>query len=61
MMELEGAHFWQAYSVIDIWRIQDTKAGTEKYFFWYQDRIHERDSEKEILNLAKLLLSSRGK
>lgn len=56
MTDLSGAQFWQAYDVIDIWVIQDTKAGKNKFLFFYDGNIHERDSEKEIISLAKQML-----
>lgn len=62
MIDISGARFWQSYDVIDIWVVQDMKGGTSKYFFWFGDKLHEGDEEREILNLAKRLLNeSRGR
>ena len=60
MTDIMGAHFWQSYGNIDIWRTQDTKAGTTTYFIWNDGTIHSRDTEKEIIDLAKFITRTRG-
>ena len=57
--QLMHAHFWQAYGPLDIWRTQDTKAGTTTYFLWNDGTLHERETEKEIINLAKFIVNTR--
>ena len=57
---LMKAHFYQSYGPIDIWRTQDTKAGTTTYFIWNDGTLHERSSEKEIIDLAKFIVKTRG-
>lgn len=52
--------FYQSYEIIDIWRTQDTKAGTTTYFIWNDGTLHERQSEKEIIDLAKFIVRTRG-
>ena len=53
------AQFYQSIGNIDIWRTQDTKAGTTTYFIWNDGTLHERSSEKEIINLAKFIVNTR--
>lgn len=53
--QLMHAHFYQSYGPIDIWRTQDTKAGKTVYQFWFQGKAYERDTEKEIKDLARNL------
>lgn len=56
---LMKAHFYQSIENIDIWRTQDTKAGTTTYFLWNDGTLHERSTEKEIINLAKFIVNTR--
>ena len=57
--ELMKARFWQSYANIDIWVVQDTIVGKSIYFLYNDGGIHERNDEKEILNLAKFLTTAR--
>ena len=57
--ELMKARFWQSIANIDIWVVQDTAAGKATYFFSNDGGIHERESEKEILQLARFLTNTR--
>lgn len=62
MSENTKLRFYQSYVIIDIWHEQDTKLGTEKFVFWFENKEHETDSAVKALNLAKALLNaSRGR
>lgn len=60
MTDIMGAHFWQSYCNLDIWKKQDTVSGKEVYFLYADGTVHERDSEKGILDLAKFIVKARG-
>lgn len=57
--QLMKARFWQSYANIDIWVVQNTIVGKSIYFLWNDGTLHERESEKEILQLAKFLTNAR--
>lgn len=48
-------NFYQSYENIDIWFDQDTVNGKTKYTFWFQGKSYERESQDEILALAREL------
>ena len=58
--QLMHAHFWQAVGNIDVWIVQDTITGKSIYFLYNDGGIHERETEKEIINLAKFIVRTRG-
>ena len=47
--------FYSSYGNIDIWFSQNTKSGVTKYTFWFMGQTYERDTEKEIKDLARNL------
>lgn len=51
----EKLNFCQSYGNIDIWFDQNTVDGKTKYLFWFQGKSYERDTQPEILNLARKL------
>ena len=59
MTDISGIHFYQSYGNVDIWQKQDTITGTTTYFIWNDGTLHERESEKEIINLAKFIVNTR--
>lgn len=52
---MSGLTFYQSIENIDIWFDTDTRAGKTVYQFWFQGKAYERDTEKEIKDLARNL------
>lgn len=52
---MSGLTFYQSIENIDIWFDTDTKAGKPIYQFWFQGKAYERESEKDIKELARSL------
>lgn len=52
---MSGLTFYQSINDIDIWFDTDTRAGKTVYQFWFQGKAYERDTEKEIKDLARNL------
>ena len=59
--QLLESHFWHAYNNIDIWKTTDTAAGKDIYFFWYDGKIYEQDTEAGIFTLAKVFTEDKMK
>ena len=53
--------FYQSYEIIDIWREFNTTTGKERFEFWYNGKVYERETHGEIIALARYLLAQRGK
>lgn len=51
--KMSGLTFYQSINDIDIWFDTDTRAGKTVYQFWFQGKAYERDTEKEIKDLAR--------
>ena len=60
MTDITGIHFYQSYGTVDIWKKTDTVSGTNTYFIWNDGTMHERSTEKEIIDLAKFITRTRG-
>lgn len=60
MTDITGADFYQSIGDIDIWVKQDMKLGKNTYFINVDGTIHSRSTEREIINLAKFIVRTRG-
>lgn len=51
--------FYQSYDIVDIWLEQDTKAGTEKFVFWFDNKEYWADTSTKACYLARVLLNAK--